>query len=134
MPTTVPAASSSPDTAPPVPTPSAEPGTAPGGGSSEDDRARVSVVLTYSGWDAAASRVVVGAYVEDAVETGGTCTLTLTRGDATRTATQAATPDAGSTSCGELAVEASPGTWSARVGYDSPASRGSSGEVEVVVP
>lgn len=122
-----------PSAPPSAPAPEPEPGPVPDA-QPTGDRRDVSVVVTYSGWDAAASRVAVGAYAEDVVESGGTCTLTLTGAGGTRTASQPATPDAGSTACGELTVGAPSGTWSARVAYDSPASRGESAAVEVVVP
>ncbi|ADG75271.1 hypothetical protein Cfla_2381 [Cellulomonas flavigena DSM 20109] len=118
---------------PPTPEPTPEPAPAPGA-EPPDGRGAVPVVVTYSGWDVAASRVAVGAYVEGLVESGGTCTLTLTGPGTTRTASQPATPDAGSTSCGELAAGASSGTWSARVTYESPTASGASATVEVVVP
>ena len=95
------------------------------------------VVMTYSGWTDATASVEVGALVSGVVESGGTCTLTLTSGVRTATATTRAEPDASSTSCPVLAIrrsELSPGTWSAVVNYKSPSTSGQSKAARVVVP
>lgn len=71
------------------------------------------------------------------VEEGGTCTLTLTQGGASATASREATPNVTSTACGELVVpgdQLAPGTWDAVLAYESERSAGSTEPVEVQVP
>jgi hypothetical protein len=100
-------------------------------------RPNASIFITYSGWDASNRVVEVDGYVQQVVEDGGTCTLTLTKGGASATASRPATPDVSSTSCGALTVPAgqlSSGTWSAVVSYASSKSQGSSAPVDVPVP
>jgi len=95
----------------------------------------VQVVVTYHGWDQASRRVIVGAYVKDVVEEGGTCTLTLKGPGGPVDSSVTASPDAGTTACGELAVvPPASGRWSATVTYTSRASAGASQAVEVTVP
>ncbi|MGY1706295.1 hypothetical protein ACI79C_17155 [Geodermatophilus sp. SYSU D00697] len=98
--------------------------------------AAVGVVLTYSGWDPSAGAVVVGGYA-DVLEDGGTCTLTLTRGDVVLTGESTATADVTTTSCGELRVSdgaLTSGPWQAVVSYRSAGYEGQSDAGEVVVP
>jgi hypothetical protein len=97
----------------------------------------VDVVVTYSGWDDALAGVDVGAYVSGIAETGGTCTLTLTAGGNSATASAPGEPEASSTSCPGLVVpgsELSSGNWTAVVSYESPTAQGESDSVAVVVP
>jgi hypothetical protein len=94
-------------------------------------------MVTYSGWVDASSSVEVGAYVAGVVESGGTCTLTLTGPGATRTATVTGEADAGSTSCTTMAVpgaQLSTGSWTAVVDYRSADAGGTSSSVTVDVP
>ena len=100
-------------------------------------RPDASIFITYSGWDAGNRVVEVDGYVQQVVEDGGTCTLTLTKGGASATASRPATADVSSTSCGALTVPAdqlSSGTWSAVVSYASSTSQGSSAPLDVQVP
>ncbi|MGY1804692.1 hypothetical protein ACI78T_15535 [Blastococcus sp. SYSU D00922] len=93
--------------------------------------------VTYSGWNAQSGAVEVGSYLPTAVESDGTCTLTLTRGETSVTASTTGTPNVTSTSCGGLSIpgsEVSSGTWVAVVSYESATSSGSSEPVEVEVP
>lgn len=102
-----------------------------------DGRGTVEVMVTYVGWDAAVGEVVVGSYVPDLVESGGSCTLTLTQGSSMVSATTSALADAASTVCGDLAVPGAslmPGTWSASVTYESNAVVGLSDTQSVEVP
>ena len=93
------------------------------------------VSTTYTGWDDASATVVIAGYVSGAIEDGGTCTATLTKGGTTLTAEAEGIADASTTSCGQLAVSgASAGTWSAVLSYQSGASAGKSAPVSVVVP
>lgn len=97
----------------------------------------VTVSISYSGWNAASSEADVGAYVQGIVESGGTCTLTLTKAGRSVVATTTATPSASSTSCGRMAVagsKLSAGSWSAVASYRSPQHAGTSAPIEVTVP
>jgi hypothetical protein len=96
----------------------------------------ITVATSYHGWDAAGRAVVVGGYVDGLVESGGTCTLTLTQGQTSLTGTTQAEPDAASTTCGEVAVRdgLTPGAWQAVLSYSSAAHSGSSPAVTVEVP
>ncbi|MGY1773911.1 hypothetical protein [Blastococcus sp. SYSU D00813] len=95
------------------------------------------VVLSYADWDAASASVHVNAFLGGLLEDGGTCTLTLTQGGESRTASASGVADVSTTICGLLEVPGSglaPGAWSAVVTYDSPTTRGASDAVEVTVP
>jgi hypothetical protein len=97
----------------------------------------VSVALTYAGWNATTAQVEVDGYVPGVLEHGGTCTLTLTSGPTTVTASVPGTPNVSDTDCGGAAVSRdrlSPGTWTAVLGYRSGTSIGSSAATEVTVP
>jgi hypothetical protein len=109
---------------------------ASGAGTSRSESS-VDVVVTYSGWDDTLAGVEVGAYAAGIAESGGTCTLTLTSGADSATASAQAEPDAASTSCPGLVVpgsELSSGSWTAVVSYESRGTHGQSDPVEVVVP
>jgi hypothetical protein len=95
------------------------------------------LVVTFADWDAAAGVVEAAGYVSGVAESGGTCTLTLTRGGSSVTATSAAEPDRSATSCFGLTVPGDrlgSGTWSAVLSYESPASQAESSATEVQVP
>jgi hypothetical protein len=96
---------------------------------------RVSIV--YADWTTTSGAVEVGGFVGGVVESDGTCTLTLTQGSTSVTASLPGEPDATSTSCAGLEVpgaQLAPGTWTAVVTYESSTSRGESPAVEVQVP
>jgi hypothetical protein len=96
----------------------------------------VPVVMTYSGWNASARQVMVGGYVSGVIESGGTCTLTLSRAGARVTAHGPARPDAATTACGGLTVPGTSltsGTWKAVLSYASKASAGTSSAVDIDV-
>lgn len=95
------------------------------------------LVVTYSGWNTDTSAVEVGGFVPGISESGGSCTLTLTKGGETATATAPVDAEPSQTTCGALAVpgsELAPGTWSAVVTFDSSGSHAESAAVEVAVP
>jgi hypothetical protein len=95
------------------------------------------VVLTFADFNATTAQVEVDGYLPGIVEDGGTCTLTLTNGPASVTATVPGSADATTTSCGGAAVpraELSPGTWTALLAYESTTSHGTSEPAEVTVP
>jgi hypothetical protein len=96
----------------------------------------VPVTVTFHGWRADVRQVLVGGYVPGVVESGGTCTLTLTKGAATVSADTQATADAASTACGAVVVPGdrlTAGTWKAVLSYSSPMHAGASGAVAVEV-
>ena len=95
------------------------------------------VFVTYLEWDDAAAAVDEGSFVQGVVESTGTCTLTLTKGDQEVSASAPGEPDATTTYCGGLTVAGSrlsPGTWRAVVSYRSSHAHGASAATEVVVP
>ena len=100
-------------------------------------RREATVQITYSGWNPGSSVVEIGGFVPQLVEEGGSCTLTLTQGAASASASREATPDVSTTACGELTVpgdQLAPGTWSAVLSYESDRSSGASEPVEVQIP
>jgi hypothetical protein len=101
------------------------------------EQGRADVVVSYAGWDAASSSVEVDGFVGSRIEEGGTCTVTLTRDGATRTASAPAFADASTTICHPLLLpgrDLGPGRWQAVLGYSSAQSAGTSATVEVDVP
>jgi hypothetical protein len=95
------------------------------------------VVLSFVGWDRTTAAVQAGGYLSPIVESGGTCTLELTKGDRTVSARSSAEPDATTTACGNLSVpraQLTAGSWSAVLRYSSPRTRGSSAPTTVEVP
>jgi hypothetical protein len=117
------------------------PGTAARDDESPDDGSPdagvIPIVLTYSGFTTASMAVEVDGYVPGIVEDGGTCTLTLTHGSESLTASVPGTANVKHTACGGAAVpreRLSPGTWTAVLSYESAGSRGSSEPARVVVP
>ena len=99
--------------------------------------AQADVELTFLGWDAPTSAVQAGGYVSPAVEAGGVCTLELTQGSRTVTATSAGEPDASTTVCGGLSVPRSKlaaGSWTGVLHYSSKKTSGTSNPATVRVP
>jgi hypothetical protein len=95
------------------------------------------VVITYVVWETGDRAVEEGSFVQGVVESGGTCTLTLAKGDVVVRQSAPAEPDATTTSCGGISVprsRLSAGTWSAVVSYESATTQGSSDATEVAVP
>jgi hypothetical protein len=112
-------------------------GTASGTPTTSAKRRQVDVSQTYSGWEADSSTLTVGGYVSGVVESGGTCTLTVTKGKSVARATSSASPDASTTDCAQLAVpgaKLSSGTWSGVLSYESSTSTGQSQPFAMVVP
>ena len=98
--------------------------------------ATVDVLVTYADFSAADGVVEAAGYAA-VVESGGVCTLTLTSGSHSATASISSTPDASTVNCGGLTIprsELTSGTWNAVVSYTSATSAGASKAVEVVVP
>lgn len=105
---------------------------------SASSRPLANVAVTYSLWDPATASVEVAGYVTDIVESGGTCTLTLTSAGRTVSVTQKATADATTTSCGMLSIPRAKlpgsGALSAVLSYTSSEHAGSAPAVTVEVP
>lgn len=94
------------------------------------------VTASFWGFDAATATAQVGGYA-DVVETGGTCTLVLTRGDDRVSVAGASQPDAASTTCGTLSIprsELSAGSWTAELSYTSATSMGVAPTITIEVP
>jgi hypothetical protein len=95
--------------------------------STADARGSVVPFITTAAWDASAKAVDVSAIVPGVVEGDGICTVTLTSGGTTRTATSHGVAASSYTGCPAVAVrDLAAGTWQVRVRYSSAKSVGSS--------
>lgn len=102
-----------------------------------DPAAEVTPQLTYYGWSADLDAVEAGGIVLGLVESGGTCTLTLSQGAASVEVSATAVDNVTSTSCPAMTVPGSrltPGTWQATLSYESGTSQGVAEAVAVEVP
>jgi len=109
-------------TDPPTPTPSG---------------AAADVLITWTTWNAAGHQLELGALVQAVSESGGTCTVTLTKDGHSVTASAPAEADVSSTGCLGLTVSGdklSSGSWKAAVSYSSAKRRGTSDPVQVNIP
>lgn len=91
----------------------------------DDSKKQTNVTITY--WGASGSSYEVGAYASH-IERSGTCILTMKKGTTTLTATQKATDNVSTMSCGALSVsnaKVTPGKWYATVKYSSDRYQGS---------
>ena len=94
------------------------------------------VDVTFGGWQAATASVEVGGYA-GVVEEDGTCTLQLSQGSTSVTASSPGSPDATTTSCGTLTIAGTslrPGTWTGVLRYESPRTVGESTSITIEVP
>jgi hypothetical protein len=97
----------------------------------------VGITVTWSGWDDKAEVLEVDGFVSGVVESGGTCRLTATRSGETVTVEGEGEPDASTTQCGALTIEADEldeGEWRAVLSYESPTSTGAADPVDIEVP
>lgn len=127
IPTATPTETIASDTPAPVVTPVAT--TAPTSASTTgaDDRKAVVPAITTKDWDAAAQALDVSAIVTGIVESGGTCTVTVTSGSTVRTATSTGVAAGSYTGCSAVAIkDLAAGSWQVRVRYSSTKSVGSS--------
>ena len=95
------------------------------------------IFLTFAGWEDDSGAVTVRGYLQGVVEDDGICTLTLTNGERSVTATKSGTSNVTDTSCGNVSIagsKLSPGSWKAVLSYASSTSSGSSEPVDVDVP
>jgi hypothetical protein len=96
-----------------------------------------SVRTTFGLWSPESSELLVGGYVEGVVESGGTCTLTVTRGAVGVSAAAEAIPDASTTSCGTLSIAGTAlgsGSWTAVLNYESAKFSGTAAPMPIEVP
>lgn len=103
----------------------------------EEPGEEVAPQITYYGWDDAIGGVEAGGIVMGVVESGGTCTLTLTQGATSVDVSVEAVDNVTSTSCPAMTVPGdrlATGTWQASLSYDSGDFRGVGDAVEVQVP
>ena len=94
------------------------------------------VNVTFYGWDPTHQVVQVGGYVTGVIESGGTCTLTLTKDGRSVTGNSQARPDATTTSCGAITVpgaQLSGGSWQAVLSYRSADHAGAAAAVPIQV-
>jgi hypothetical protein len=92
----------------------------------------VEVVVTYSQWNASTGTVTTGGYVSGLVESGGTCTVTLSHDDDVLTGTAEAFADAASTACAEVAIPVpAGGDWQVVLSYESATTSGTSAPGQV---
>lgn len=93
--------------------------------------------LTYYGFDKTIPGVEAGGIVMGIVESGGTCTLTLSQGRSSVDVSVEAVDNVTSTSCPAMTVPGdrlTPGTWLATLSYESGTSQGTGDAVEIEVP
>jgi hypothetical protein len=94
------------------------------------------MLLTSAGWVAQDSAVEASGFVA-VVESGATCTLTLTAGGTSRTAAGPAEPSASTTECPVLSLsrdQLTPGPWSAVLSYTSASTSAASAPTTIEVP
>jgi hypothetical protein len=126
-PTPTPTGSATPEpSATPIgsPTPTATPTTIPG-----STKHAVTPFVTLADWDASAHELDVSALVPNLVESGGTCTATVSKGGVTRTASAPAAAVSTYVGCNPMTIPGSAlsaGTWSVRVTYSSRTAAGTS--------
>ena len=94
-----------------------------------------SVKPLITSWGQTSSGVEVSAYVPNVIEDGGTCTLTLTKGDKQVSAKRKGISNVSTTSCGTLFIEEelSAGTWQATVSYSSTKAKGVSNPIDITI-
>lgn len=93
-------------------------------------------VIASFGQNPNTGNVEVSAYVNGIFEDGGSCTLTLTKGGQSVSASKPATPSAQNVSCGFVTIEKSrlsSGSWQATMSYTSAVAAGTSQPVTIEV-
>ena len=96
----------------------------------------VAPFVTRAGWDPSSAELQVGAIVPSVVESGGTCTVTASKGGVTRTATAPAAGVSSYTGCNPMTIPGSAlsaGTWTVHVSYASKTAAGTSAAKSVEV-
>jgi hypothetical protein len=93
----------------------------------QDDKKSVIPLITAWGQATAGSDFKLNGFVPDIIETNGSCTLTMTRGNNTVSKSRVALADAKNTTCGQTIIpfgELEPGQWIATLSYESSGSAG----------
>ena len=99
-----------------------------------DSRAAVVPAITTKDWDASAKALDVSAIVPGIVESGGTCTATVSSGSTTRTATSVGVGAGSYTGCPAVEFkDLAAGSWKVVVRYASTKSAGPSAPATVQI-
>ena len=96
----------------------------------------VTPIIVTVGQEDDTKNVTARGLIPGIFESGGTCTLTLTKGGQSVSGSNPAVVDAQSITCGQLEVDRSKlssGTWSAVISYSSGTYEGKSSEAKVEV-
>jgi hypothetical protein len=94
------------------------------------------VVVSYHEWNSGDSVVEVGGYLNGVIESGGRCSVTLTRAGSTLTGSSVASEDATTTACAVVVVDVpvgSAGEWTGVLRYESDQVETSSAPFTVTV-
>lgn len=94
------------------------------------------VVPVITSYGQGGSSAEVGSRVPGVIESNGTCTLTMKKGDKKVTQSQSATENVSETSCGFITISndrLSKGNWSAQITYKSPKAKGFSETVTIEI-
>lgn len=97
---------------------------------------RQSVTPVISTWGQDSENLMVNGFVQNIVEDGGTCTLTLKKAANVVIQSRQAVANATNTSCGQTDValsRLSPGVWNATLSYNSTTAAGTSASVDITV-
>lgn len=138
-PSTSPSATPSPTPEPTTPSAEPEPSASASDTPSADPSAakeEVQVAVTDLSWSDADNAVTARGFVE-VIDSEGTCTLTLVKGDESVKASVAAAQNPSTMACGNLAISAgslSTGTWLATLSYESEQYQGAAATEQIDVP
>ncbi|MCU1527631.1 MAG: hypothetical protein JWP75_1394 [Frondihabitans sp.] len=94
------------------------------------------VVPAMSYYDYKSGTLSLGGGVSGLVDTGGTCTVTVTHGSSTVTQKFSASAGPSSTDCGAMSITSSKfttGTWNLTIAYSSPRAEGTSAVTQVTL-
>lgn len=103
--------------------------------SQQGSKRQVKPIISSWGQSSSGSLEVNG-FVSEIIETGGTCTLTISKNGTTLSAKSAGSADAQTTTCGEMIIGSgslSPGQWSATLAYTSSKAEGKSNPTTVEI-
>lgn len=101
-----------------------------------DTKTKQKATVMITTWAQKHGDMTVNGFVQEVVEDGGTCTLTLTKDGITRSESRPAKANATNTTCGENDIpvsQLSPGTWQAVLSYSSTKYVGQSAPLSVEV-
>lgn len=96
----------------------------------------VTPIISSWGQDAYTKDLSVAGYIPGIFEDGGTCTLDLESSGSKVNASQSASKNVSTVSCGYIAIprtQLSSGDWTATISYSSPTSQGTSAPTEITV-